>query len=399
MNHNLLDLIPPTATQSVAGPSRHRPVAPARTTRRQAHERSEVFAAPIITPAPVATTPPVDIKGKGKAKEEEVIQPFVAKPRGRGRPSAATLAAEAEARLEYEQMVEMAQKKSKGGRRKTISFLGSEVIEDEGQVADVTEERAPIGGKKKRPRNSLPNLPLSKKTRGTQLEVKDEVESSPAVETPFEIVEEVAEPAPEEQSLPSLAHIPFPPPPVRPHERRSGPNRMWYTDPIQLPPSNTKYQGDIRSYLSSYIHIEDTGPQPDLATLEARAARVALVRNRVNWLLHQGRMLRLLDEEEGAGPAKTKGPAPPPRQADHQEHLMNHMVQVRNAMMNEAKAKPLVCKKVARMITAYWEHIEGREERERAAEDRDMKRRQKELVKALKKRWGLAVKVCSVMPH
>jgi helicase SWR1 len=75
------------------------------------------------------------------------------------------------------------------------------------------------------------------------------------------------------------------------------------------------------------------------------------------------------------------------------------MVQVRNAMMNEAKAKPLVCKKVARMITSYWEHIEGREERERAAEDREMKRRQKELVKALKKRWGLAVKVCSPMPH
>lgn len=84
---------------------------------------------------------------------------------------------------------------------------------------------------------------------------------------------------------------------------------------------------------------------------------------------------------------------PPTRQTDFQDSLMAHMVQVRNAMLNEAKAKPVVCKRVARMIQMYWDHIQNKDERERLAEEREIKRRSKEVVKALRKRWGLAVKV------
>jgi len=69
------------------------------------------------------------------------------------------------------------------------------------------------------------------------------------------------------------------------------------------------------------------------------------------------------------------------------------MVQVRNAMVGEAKIKPVVCKKIARMIQVYWEHIATKDERARIAEERERKRKAKEVVKALKKRWGLAIKV------
>lgn len=74
------------------------------------------------------------------------------------------------------------------------------------------------------------------------------------------------------------------------------------------------------------------------------------------------------------------------------------MVQVRNAIVSEAKLKPIVCKKIARMIQQHWEFIEGKEDRERAAEEKERKRKAKEVVKSLRKRWGLATKVGSHCP-
>jgi helicase SWR1 len=72
---------------------------------------------------------------------------------------------------------------------------------------------------------------------------------------------------------------------------------------------------------------------------------------------------------------------------------MSHMVQVRNAMMAEAKSKPAQCRKIARMITAHWEREEGKEEREQQALEREQKKKARDIVRALKKKWGLAVKV------
>lgn len=137
--------------------------------------------------------------------------------------------------------------------------------------------------------------------------------------------------------------------------------------------------------------------------LEQAALRAGWLRNRVNWLQHQGRLLRLLDEEDEGPETKVrdrshqkKAPVgPPPRATDFQDSLMSHMVQVRNAMIYEAKMKPQVCKRIARGIQLYWEHIQNKDERERQAQEKERKRKAKDMVKGLRKRWGLAVKVCS----
>jgi len=62
-------------------------------------------------------------------------------------------------------------------------------------------------------------------------------------------------------------------------------------------------------------------------------------------------------------------------------------------MLNEAKSKPIVCRKVAKMIQGYWDHIHGKDDRERAAEEKRRKLQMKELTKSLRRRWALAVKV------
>ena len=156
-------------------------------------------------------------------------------------------------------------------------------------------------------------------------------------------------------------------------------------------PPEPKLSGDIASYLSSYMHLEDTGPQPEPRALEARAAREAYLRNRVAYLRSIGRMSRL-DDEEAFSSSKSK-PAGSNRSQDHQDFMMAHMTSVRNAMMNEAKSKPVVCKRLARMVMNYWEMEEGREERERLAEEREQKRKVKDLARAIRKKWSLAVKV------
>jgi helicase SWR1 len=242
---------------------------------------------------------------------------------------------------------------------------------------------------------SLPNLP-TKKRKG-QLDVESDHASpsidSPAAETPAPEPEPTPVPAAEPEPLPSLAHIPFPPPPLRPKERNYGPKRFWYTDPRQKPAQAPKHDGRLQPVLDAYIHIEDTGPPADPNALHIRALNEAYYRNRVNYLQHQGRLSRLLEDDTVASSSKTKLPALPARQVDFRDSLMSHMVQVRTAMMNESKSKPVVCKRIARMVLAYWEHVEGKEERERLAEERDRKKKAKDLVRAVRKRWALAVKV------
>jgi helicase SWR1 len=174
---------------------------------------------------------------------------------------------------------------------------------------------------------------------------------------------------------------------------------------MQRPPP-ARFGRDADALLESYISVDD-GASVDLAALEARAAREGYIRNRVNWLQHQGRLLRLLDEEEekanAALIAENKQRAarherrvpigPPPRKTDHHDALLAHMTQVRHAIIADAKMKPVVCRKIARMIQLHWEHIHTKDERAAIAEERERKRKAKEVVKALKKRWGLAIKV------
>nr|XP_031862415.1 uncharacterized protein CI109_001912 [Kwoniella shandongensis]KAA5529487.1 hypothetical protein CI109_001912 [Kwoniella shandongensis] len=412
--HNLLDLLPATSMagpSAQAGPSRLRTVAPARTTRRQAHEQSELLAQ-VVTPAtataavPVNGHTPASVKGKGKATDLIIEETHVsAKGKGKahplvegleGTPARGKLSQRGKAELSTTVMPPppLPSKKSKASRRATIDPTAVTVAEEE-----MEELADPIGKGKKRGRLSLPNIPASKKLRGGKqdIDAAEDGSASPAVETPKE---EEPEPVPAPAPLPSLAHLPFPPPPSRPRQRVPGPRRIWYTEPSQRPTSEPKYNGDISPILESYHHIEDTGTQLDQKALETRAAREGYFRARVMYLQQHGRLLRLIDEAED--PLLPKSVAAnthkaqvrlPPRKTDYQDSLMAHMVQVRNAMLNEAKLKPVVCKRIARMIQVYWERLEGKEERERLAEEKERKRVAKDLVKAIRKRWALAVKI------
>lgn len=365
---------------------------PARTTRRQAHEVSEIFSAPVAAPNEAATSTE---KGKGKARAEQPpVDPTKAK--GRGRQSFSTI----EAELSIRSRSAVAQSPSsdmppppvpnKKGKGRRVTMTAAEA--DSEREEEIVVKETDVKGKgKKRGRLSLPNLP-AKKHRA----VEDEAVVSPVVESPAETPARELSPVvqPPAAPLPSLAHIPFPPPPVRHKERVTGPKRIWYTEPSQLPPP-PKYGGQIWPIVQSYTHLDDTGPILDANALHIQALNEAYFRNRVNYLQHQGRLLRLLDEADTSIPAgKNKSVAAGVvRQTDYQDSLMNHMVQVRNAVMNESKGKPAVCKRIARMIMAYWEHEQGKEERERAAEEKERKRKAKDLVRSIRKRWALAVKV------
>jgi len=348
-----------------------------RTTRHRASEQTQLFSSePARQPEP-NTTPSSKSKGKCRGSDVPITAEVeeVAKPK-LGRPF----------KVKNDAMLPPPipdKGKAKGkGRRATLGVeLGDEVVVEE------KEEDIEPPLKKKRgrpPRLSLPNLPTKPED--------DTTPSSAAVHlSPEPHMTPVAGP-----SLPSLAHLPFPPPPNQPRKRPRGTRKLHYTDYAQLPTTVPKHDGDLNAILDSYVHLEDTGPAPDIKTLELKAATEAFYRNRVNYLQHQGRLLRLLDEDEtipSTAKISAKAPTLLPRKTDYQDSLLAHMVQVRNAMLNEARLKPIICKKIARMIQAYWDHIEGKDDRERLAEEKKRKLQMKELIKSLRRRWALAVKV------
>jgi len=369
--------MPSLPPSQVAGPSRSRASLGSRTTRRQANEQTELFSSESARQSEPASTPSSSSKGKGKGRQSDA-EPVtdvevVVKPK-LGRPF----------KVKNDEMLPppLPEKgKSKGkGRRAT---MGVELVEEVEEKAKIEDVEPPLKKRRGRPpRLSLPNMPSHT--------LDDESPSSPAIrDSPDPQQTPVAAP-----SLPSLAHLPFPPPPAQPRKRPRGPRTVYLTDYAHLPTTTPKHNGDLSAILDSYIHLEDTGPSPDIKTLELKAATEAYYRNRVNYLQHQGRLLRLLDDDSTSNAKiSLKPPTLPPRKTDYQDSLLAHMVQVRNAMLNEARLKPIVCKKIAKMIQGYWEHIEGKDDRERLAEEKKRKLQMKELIKSLRRRWALAVKV------
>lgn len=337
-------------------------------------------------------------KGKGRIKEERASAPFSLEPRGKkGRASAIRLEDDGEL-LESEAA--------------SASLASTPIKRGPGRPPKVRIVEMESSTTSNQPGSPAPPIQQIKRGPGRPPKMRPVLvpEDEPEMVTddapnPTELENVAASPPPPAPSpMPSLAHIPFPPPPVRARQRRTGPNRIWYTEPQQLPHPAPPHHGDLSSLLTSYILLEDTGPPPDLKSLEIKAAREGFIRNRVNYLQSQGRLLRLLEEEaddtSGGISTATKfsykqQPLPLSRKQDHQDHLMAHMRQVRNAMLEEAKNRPVFCKRIARMITAYWEHLQGKDARDQLEVERELKRRSREIVRALKKRWGLAVKVSS----
>ncbi|WWD03258.1 hypothetical protein V865_001309 [Kwoniella europaea PYCC6329] len=421
--HNLLSLLPPSASlpsgPASAGPSRPTSSVPARTTRRLAHEQSEILNHVVTPAAPMirqisptkfiikgngvsSSSASLSDKAKGKRRASEVpideVQVAEETPT-RGKPGRKPRQSVSTAEMPPPPIPTQA-KKGKASRRTTMG-ASAEEIAAEVEVKEEIQDPGGDGKGRKRARQSLPNLPAAKKTRQHQIPAEEQVASpSPVIETSTPR-EPSPSPTPAPAPLPSLAHLPFPPPPKRPIERLRGSKTIQYTDPSQKPPSSPKYDGHISPILESCIHLEDSGPTLDLKTLESRAAKDGYFRARVVYLQSHGRLQRLLDEAEddqvsltiSKNTSKSQSSKLPPRKTDYQDSLMAHMIQVRNAMLNEAKMKPVVCKRIARMIQVYWERIESREERERLAEEKEKKRLGKELIKGLRKRWALAVKI------
>lgn len=397
---------PPLASSSaVAGPSRPRGSLPARTTRRQAHEQSELLAN-VITPmagnghstlkrsfpledikAP-ASSLPTSTKDKTRLVEDGQRQVSNGRTPLKIRLSMGSKPLSPATDMPPPPLPSSFDSAAKRSRRATTQGVALSPL-------DEPETEEPMSKGKKRARISLPNLLAAKKLRGaTDLVVEAQGSSSSLIEVPVQS----QEPSPALTSLPSLAYFSFPPPPLRQRERSAGLRQVSYTDPTQRLPPNTQYSGEIAPIMSSYIHIEDTGPPPDLRALELRAAREAYYRNRVNYLQQKGRLLRLLDgaldDPKSANKSHHKViTGPPLRQSDHQDAMTSQMLQVRNAIVNEARMKPQVCKRVSRMVQTYWEHIEGKEDRERSAEEKEKRRKARDVARAMKKRWGLAVKV------
>jgi helicase SWR1 len=375
--YNLLNLMPSLPPSQVAGPSRSRASLGSRTTRRQANEQTELFSSEPTRQSEPTSTPTSSSKSKGKGRQSD-IEPtvdveVVVKPK-LGRPF----------KVKNDEMLPPPiPEKGKGKGKGRRATMGVELVEEVQEEAEIEAVEPPLKKRRGRPpRLSLPNLPSQ--------QLDDESPSSPAIrDSPDPNPTPV--PAP---SLPTLAHLPFPPPPAQPRKRPRGPRTVYYTDFAHLPTTSSKHNGDLNAILDSYIHLEDTGPSPEIKTLELKAATEAYYRNRVNYLQHQGRLLRLLDDDSTSNAKiSLKPPTLPPRKTDYQDSLLAHMVQVRNAMLNEARLKPIVCKKIAKMIQGYWDHIEGKDDRERLAEEKRRKLQMKELIKSLRRRWALAVKV------
>ena len=354
-NHNLMDLMP---AEAEAGPSRLRGRAslPARTTRRQAQEQSDLINGAV---APSRHAAVEDAKGKGKPSVEASSQPPVRK-----------------LKLHFNAATTL------------DPTASSEITDGDLPLLQATEFPG-LKQSKKRARQSLPNLPM--RALRPRITEADPLPAAPNdhVDTPPDASEEAdpLDPASSTVTKPSLSHHPFPPPPPRRKFRRPGPKDIWYTMPDQLP--LLPVYPNLAAYLATYVHIDDTGPQPDARALEIRALNEAYFANRLAYLQSQGRMLHI----DSVDHITTKAKAGPSRLTDHHDSLMSHMVQVRNAMMVEAKAKPVVSKRIARMVMQHWEMEEGKEERERQAEEREQRRKVRDLARALKKKWSLAVKV------
>lgn len=211
--HNLLNLLPdePAINASLqAGPSRPRSFLPSRTTRRKAHEQSELLAH-VVAPAakPPAFVP--SAKGKGKVGEELHI-----KVKGKGKaPAEQSLIvpsvedaphAKGGKRKVSDVTTDMLpppvpDKRSRGSRRVTMDASVPQIGPDE-EVG--LHSQAPNGGKaKRRGRISLPDLPTSTNIRtAKRANVVSSESASPVIEA------STSERLPSPSPIPTTASLP-----------------------------------------------------------------------------------------------------------------------------------------------------------------------------------------------
>jgi helicase SWR1 len=184
------------------------------------------------------------------------------------------------------------------------------------------------------------------------------------------------------------------------------------TCPEQAVEPGARFGGSVQTYLSSYIMLDEK--DIDENSLRRQVNLSAQTRERIRLFRKHGRMLGQLEEEadsedEGIdGQASTgqrsdrnkkmsisamKAAIEPKRVPDYGDHLIAHAAQVRNAMLAEWKNHNAIARKIARAVQIYWERVNNKDDRLEKEEERKRKLLMRELVKAIRAKWQLAVNV------
>jgi helicase SWR1 len=183
------------------------------------------------------------------------------------------------------------------------------------------------------------------------------------------------------------------------------------TCPEQNVEPDLRFGESMEQYLRSYTMLEEN--DVDENALRHQINSTAKTRERIRLFRKHGRMLGQLEEnsdseEEGEGEkeaARTdrtskkmtisamKAFPEPKRLPDHNEHLLGHVTQVRNAMLVDWKVRTANSRKIARAIQIYWERELNKDDITEKMEERRRKQVMRELVKAIKAKWQLAVNV------
>ncbi|GAA6000691.1 hypothetical protein JCM10207_004611 [Rhodosporidiobolus poonsookiae] len=187
--------------------------------------------------------------------------------------------------------------------------------------------------------------------------------------------------------LPPLKH-PLPPLTPKTIKRRkllieSG---IVYTHPSQLPP-DPAFEGELPSFLSSFLSLEDDvdlAPPPPEEELEARAEYELDILTQAEAVRAEGRELLNPDKTPSAEPRRAR---------DHHESLVDHAVHFAGLVAQERKAHIALARKTGKMVLKHFEEIRGKEDREQKEIERQQKLIARWTVREVKKKWKLAVGV------
>jgi len=190
------------------------------------------------------------------------------------------------------------------------------------------------------------------------------------------------------------------------------------TCPEQAIEPGARFGGSFQTYLKSYIMLDEK--DIDENSLRRQVNTNAQTRERIRLFRRHGRMLGQLEEEADSGDegidgqpsmgqrsdrnkkmtvSAMKAAIEPKRVPDYGDHLIAHAAQVRNAMLAEWKNHNAIARKIARAVQIYWERINNKDDRLEKEEERKRKLLMRELVKAIKAKWQLAVNVVRARRH
>ncbi|KDQ20190.1 hypothetical protein BOTBODRAFT_27602 [Botryobasidium botryosum FD-172 SS1] len=158
-----------------------------------------------------------------------------------------------------------------------------------------------------------------------------------------------------------------------------------YTDPSQFPPK-PEFNHSLSALLTSYITLEEDGPELSGEHLDALASSEAVLRNKISALQRQGRLLNpngVVDRRPSAEPKRAK---------DHRDCMLEHMAAVSKLIRDEGRARVAGAKKLSKLVLAYFEKKATADDRDKKAQGKRMRALAKSTLKLVLQEWKLAVK-------